>query len=366
MSALASLPESKPYPRLRRLALDVAITAVFNFIIALIVTYVLRLHDDFIDNLVISMCIGTLMVVFIDGSRLLLWGLGMPPRLPFALLFLAALPIALYLGKALAALLTGIPVQLIGAAIEAYNPAAFYMIQLFTCLAITWFFWNRGHMELLRAEAEAEKARAAAVERQAMQAQLQLLQAQIEPHMLFNTLANLQGLIALDPTRAQRMLDQLILYLRATLSSSRAQTATLAQEFALLDAYLGLMQVRMGERLRYKLDLPQALHNANVPPMLLQPLVENAIRHGLEPKVDGGTVTIVARQHGALLELCVADTGLGLPAEPVQKQPQNEVQGGIGLANIRARLHALYGAGAQFTLAANEPQGVRAILSLPL
>src|SRR5690606_14764835 len=132
-------------------------------------------------------------------------------------------------------------------------------------LLATWFFWNRGRLATLEASAAEEKARAEAIAKQAAQAQLQMLQAQIEPHMLFNTLANLQGLIAVDPERAQHMLDQLIQYLRATLSSSRAERTTLEREFALMEAYLGLMSVRMGRRLAYTLRLPEALQSLQIP-----------------------------------------------------------------------------------------------------
>ena len=194
-----------------------------------------------------------------------------------------------------------------------------------------------------------------------MQAQLQMLQAQIEPHMLFNTLANLQGLIAADPPRAQSMLDQLIQYLRATLTASRSQATTLAQEFALLDAYLGLMKVRMGARLSYALELPEELRGLSVPPMLLQPLVENAIKHGLEPKVEGGLVSIRAERDGNQLRLSVCDTGLGLDGTPAHSNSTH-----VGVSNVRERLHALYGNRADFSLIPNTPEGVIAQLTIPL
>jgi sensor histidine kinase YesM len=219
-----------------------------------------------------------------------------------------------------------------------------------------------GRDRLIRAQAVAAlvKARAEAIQRQALQAQLQLLQAQIEPHMLFNTLANLQGLIALDPARAQRMLDQLIQFLRGTLSSSRAESSTLAQEFALQEAYLGLMAVRMGERLTYSFDLPDALRGQRIPPMLLQPLVENAIAHGLEPTIAGGHVTLAARSAGDRLVLSVTDNGRGPDAGP-GKEGTN-----VGLANTRERVKALFGAGADVTLTAALGGGAVASIVLPI
>ena len=160
-----------------------------------------------------------------------------------------------------------------------------------------------------------------------MQAQLQLLQAQIEPHMLFNTLANLQGLISFDPDRAQLLLDHLIQYLRATLSSSRADTTTLGQEFSLMEAYLGLMSIRMGARLRYALDLPAELGHATIPSMILLTLAENAIKHGIEPSLRGGEIRLSALRVDGMLRLRVQDTGMGLPASGAGSAPGS----GLGL-----------------------------------
>jgi len=349
-----------PYPRLRRFTIDCAITQVFNVIIAVLVTYVVRFYGSFFVNLVMSVCIGTLAVTFIDGGRLLLWGERKPPRLPFIVLLCVSFFAAQYLGKHAAMFILDIPPEDFAAA-RARNMTSMLVGSTVTFAVIIWFFWNRGRMAHLEAAAEAEKARAAAVEKQAMQAQLQMLQAQIEPHMLFNTLANLQGLISIDPARAQHMLEQLIQYLRATLSSSRAERSSLAHEFSLMEAYLGLMTVRMGSRLRYTLDLPEGLRNILVPPMLLQPLVENAIKHGLEPKVDGGEVLIRAERNGDLLTLRVTDTGLGLDKCPADPNGTH-----VGVANVRERLHALYGDRADFRLLPNTPAGVIAQLSIPL
>lgn len=347
-------------PRMQRFAIDLAITQAFNLLIALLITYVVRLPSPFIVNLVISVCVGTLAVTFIDGGRLILWPRRTPPLAPFILLVLAAFPAAQYLGHMIASQILGIPQGEFSASRGRYE-TAMLIGSAVSFMVIIWFFWSRGRLEHLKAQAEAEKARAAAIEKQAMQAQLQMLQAQIEPHMLFNTLANLQGLIAVDPPRAQHMLEQLIQYLRATLSSSRADKTTLAHEFALMEAYLGLMQVRMGARLRYTLDLPEDLRNALVPPMLLQPIVENAIKHGLEPKVDGGEVIVRAAHDTNMLVLRVTDTGLGLDAAPALENSTH-----VGVDNIRDRLRALYGSQASFTLTPNQPSGVVAEIRIPL
>ncbi len=350
----------QPYSRVRRFAIDIAITQVFNLIIAVLITYVVRGHGGFFVNMVFSMCIGTLATAFIDGGRLILWGECKPPKWKFIGLILISLPAAQFIGKVTAAAVLGIPREALSA-MRAGNATAMLIGGTVCSMFIIWFFWSREHIEYLRAEAEAEKARAASIEKQALQAQLQMLQAQIEPHMLFNTLANLQGLIAIDPPRAQHMLEQLIQYLRSTLSASRSEKTSLAHEFSLLDAYLGLMKVRMDARLSYTLELPDELRGVTVPPMLLQPLVENAIKHGLEPKVEGGNITVRAEYTGGFLNLCVTDSGLGLDGAPVNHNSTH-----VGVSNVRERLHALYGARAAFNLIPNTPTGVIARITIPL
>ncbi|WP_241687802.1 histidine kinase [Janthinobacterium sp. 17J80-10] len=350
--------QASRHPRLRRLAIDTAFTGAFNVLIALAITYLTPLGSSFGTNLVFSMCIGILAVVLISGGRLVLWGEG-KPHWSLLLLVVAAVPLAWFGGHGLAVWLLGMPAHLPHALDMRYTGASL-VVTLLACLFGTWFFWSRGKLQYLEAQAALEKARAAAIEKQALQAQLQLLQAQIEPHMLFNTLANLQALIAFDAPRAQHMLDQLIQYLRATLAAARAPQTTLGQEFALLQAYLELMAIRMGPRLAYALDLPEPLRNLPLPPMLLQPLVENAIKHGLEPKIDGGRIDVSARSIDGMLELTVADTGLGLDAPPGQPGT------GVGLDNVRERLRALYGDQADFRLQPNLPAGALAHLTLPM
>jgi hypothetical protein len=225
------------------------------------------------------------------------------------------------------------------------------------------------------------RIQAEAAQRLAAETQLRLLQSQLEPHMLFNTLANLRVLVGLDPVRAQAMLDHLIAFLRATLSASRLPAHPLATEFERVHDYLALMAVRMGPRLQVVLDLPQDLGSLSVPPMLLQPLVENAIKHGLEPKVEGGRIEVRARLDGPMLCLTVRDTGVGLQAAgtpltaPVALAPAapppgmaGAAAGGFGLAQVRARLGTLYGdqASASLTPAEDAQGGTVVTLRLPM
>ena len=220
------------------------------------------------------------------------------------------------------------------------QPLFFLYLFLFTaCMGagVSYFFYATGKSNHLAQELETSR-------RQATEAQLKLLQSQLEPHMLFNTLANLRALIATDPARATTMLDSLIDYLRATLSASRASSHSLQNEFDRLRDYLALMQVRMGPRLTYSLDLPPELAAQAVPTLLLQPLVENAIKHGLEPKIEGGSVTVSVRREGGNIVLDVTDSGVGLMGLSDGT--------GFGLTQLRERLAAAYGDQATIKLGA--------------
>ena len=194
----------------------------------------------------------------------------------------------------------------------------------------------------------------------ATEAQLKLLQAQIEPHFLFNTLANVQSLIDYDSERAKQMLSAFTDYLRASLQTLRRDDCSLDDELAMAESYLSLLHTRMGERLRYALDADDQARRARLPPLLLQPLVENAIHHGLEPKLEGGRVQLRAWVEQDRLWISVDDDGLGLDAP---RRP-GRAGHGIALDNIRQRLATRYGERASLQLQARSP-GTRALLCLP-
>ena len=218
-------------------------------------------------------------------------------------------------------------------------------------IAGTYYFYARSKSAYLRRKMDE-------AHQHASEARLKLLQSQLEPHMLFNTLANLRALIGTDPQRATAMLDRLNDYLRATLSGSLASTHTLQAEFDRLRDYLELMAVRMGPRLHFTLDLPPGLAAQPVPPLLLQPLVENSIKHGLEPKVEGGHISVSARRQGDLLMLQVLDTGVGLSTA-------FEANPGFGLAQVRERLLASYGTASAIELIAVSACGTSATVTFP-
>ena len=217
--------------------------------------------------------------------------------------------------------------------------------------------WRRRLDELSTQMALAEeRERVEAAERAAVQANLRALQAQIEPHFLFNTLANVVGLIHPQPDTAKLMLEKFIAYLRASLATTREQETTLGNEFQLMANFLAILQIRMGDRLRVEVDLPADLSSQYLPSMLLQPLVENAIKHGLEPKVEGGCIALKARREGDDLRISISDTGLGF---------SGATSNGIGLRNVRERLDKLFDGKGSLTIEENQPSGTRAIVVIP-
>ncbi len=345
--------------RLKRFLFEVPFVLVANAVIGALLTVTKVTPNDFFENQVFCFFVGSFSSILLHLMiwRLLANQIKLTPWVVFAVTVVGCV-FGLLLGISVGSILLGI--KIFGSLLNMLEMSHVYLLLiLLMCTATLIIFWIRSKMEKLRADIAQEKLRAETNARRSVQAQLQLLQAQIEPHMLFNTLANVQGLISFDPPRASEMLDQLILYLRASLQVARSAQTTLGAEFALMQAYLELMAVRMGARLTYELHLSQELASLPIAPMLLQPLIENAIKHGVEPKVEGGKIVVTAQlSEGSLLITC-ADTGLGLdaPAQPGTR---------VGLANVRERLQALYGEQAQFQLYANVPEGAIAEIRLPL
>ncbi len=226
------------------------------------------------------------------------------------------------------------------------------------CVSFVFLFkFREAHAAAALHRAEAERH---LMSKHAVEAELKLMQAQVEPHFLFNTLASVQYLTETDPREAGKLLSHLIDYLRAALPQLRASSTTLGKEVGLAVAYLNILQMRMGPRLAFTIDVPPELAQHPFPPNLLISLVENAIKHGVEPAADGGTIRVAARRDGGDLTISVIDTGRG-SAAPVAGRPGN----GVGLANVRERLAALYGTRGRFTLAEESPYGTRATLAIP-
>nr|WP_314857984.1 histidine kinase [uncultured Undibacterium sp.] len=216
----------------------------------------------------------------------------------------------------------------------------------------------------VRAEEKAKEANASAEReallRQVSEAQMQMMQAQVEPHFLFNTLASVEYLIETDPPRAAKMQRSLIAYLRAVLPQMRENAAktNLGREADMVKAYLELLKMRMEERLTIDFIMPDGLRNASFPPMMLQSLVENAIKHGLEVKTEGGTLQFRAEVLQNRLAVTVRDDGLGFGAVPSNGT-------GLGLQNIRERLKLIYKDKAQIIISPNQPSGVCVTIEIP-
>ncbi len=197
----------------------------------------------------------------------------------------------------------------------------------------------------------------AALDANVKRARLQLLRAQIEPHFLFNTLATVRTLVRTDRAAAADMIDHLLRYLSEALPKLRQEECSLAEECQLIDAYLRIHQIRMGSRMQYELSIPQSLFERRIPTMVLLTLVENAVKHGINPAVDGGRISVSARQVQNALVLRVSDSGQGMAATDGH---------GMGLANIRRRLMMLYGDDAVLSLSRPAARGVTASVSIPL
>ena len=228
-------------------------------------------------------------------------------------------------------------------------------------LAVLWLVWFVGRARQ-KAEARADLAEAdalrASCDRQVAEARLQALQAQVEPHFLFNTLGAVEHLIETDPPRAATMQRHLIAFLRGAMPRMRGEAVTLGDEIELCRNYLAIMKIRMEDRLDFTIDLPTELAATAFPPMMLQSVVENAIKHGLEPKPEGGSLWISARVAAGRLRVSVADSGLGFG---------NGTTGGtgVGLNNIRERLSGLFGNEAALVISPNAPTGTQVTIEIP-
>jgi sensor histidine kinase YesM len=339
-------------------------TFLFNTAIALVLTLLalgfgrkLDLATALYSNFVVAQCIGfSIHILFRVGLRILgaerLGAFSMPQRA----IFYAGIPLlGVLTGYALGLTLLGVDVQ----KLFFESPRILLQIVVFSILlSAFWYRYmaNKSRLAQAEAERERERARALAADKQLLDAQLRALQAQIEPHFLFNTLANVASLIDAAPDKARRMLTRLIELLRASLAASRATQVDVGRELDLVRAYLDILAIRMGARLDYTIDAPAELRAHPLPPLLIQPLVENAIKHGLEPKMQGGSVKVSVRADAATLVVEVADDGLGFASS---------TSSGLGLANLRERLAALYDGNARLTIEDGSP-GTLVRVVLPL
>ena len=277
-------------------------------------------------------------------------------RINARLLELAAIALCAAFGLVLSgAILRGAPPVLSSGALTGLLPLGLVIGAAMLAVLVA------GERRIERQTGEArQQEQMATTARLLAEAQLRALQAQIEPHFLYNTLANVVSLIDTQPLHAKRMLERFIDYLRASLAASRAGSATLGAELDLASSYLDVLGVRMGERLRWRIEADDACRALPIAPMLIQPLVENAVTHGLEPKVEGGEIVLRATVDDGVLRIEVRDSGRGLVAAPPRPG------GGVGLSNLRDRVRQMHGPGARLELLDNPGGGVIARLLLPL
>ncbi|SDP87319.1 Histidine kinase [Rhodoferax sp. OV413] len=335
-------------PALHKFLAHLLPVAALNTLVALGIT--LNGSYSLGSNLVFSHCIGLAIWALVQLGCYA-WVQDLERQWQRLLLLV---PLAVLLGYAggtlLASLLLGLPSAGVWGNLQVN--LRYLLLSLLVGAGCSYYFVSQ---QLL----QRAKERSAALQLHAAESRLKLLQTQLAPHMLFNTLANLQALIATDPARASQMLDHLIAYLRATLGASRNTEHSLRAEFTRLHDYLALMAVRMGPRLQYTLDLPAELAEHMVPTLLLQPLVENSVQHGLEPQVAGGQISVQARRSGGMLVLAVTDTGVGLSANA-------DMGKGFGLAQVRERLATAYGDLGTIELIAPPAGGSCASITFPL
>jgi hypothetical protein len=320
---------------LRRFAAAFLLNALINTVIALIITG-LGIGKGFAISFIFSQCIG-FSIFFSTGPG------------TQVLIIAAAVIAGAFIGTLLGALANG------------FRPLPFFQehfgyftqVILFALL----FGFVISYIFISLSIISEEKIKRLEVEKSVIEAELKLLQSQMEPHFLFNTLANIRSLIDSDPRKAGEMLETFVAFLRTSLRAGRERTVPLAQELDVVKSYLDLYAMRMGERLRYRIDLPEALRGVLIPPLLIQPLVENAVKHGLEPSIDGGEVTVAAERAGDTIRVQVIDSGVGI----------RETTGGsgIGLDNVRRRLAIMYGDAGRLVIEENDPSGVKVVIEIP-
>jgi sensor histidine kinase YesM len=325
------------------IAIFLTLTGIFTTAVTL---------KTFVIMLVISQCYGISIYVII---MLLFWTFKPQKGVSAVFIILLGTAFGILIGRLMAA---SILQQVLPTFMWVWKKTFLKEIGLWLVLLIViyYFFYSKRHLKISKEIIQQERINRLSSEKEALEANLRLLQAQIEPHFLFNTLSNILSLLDTDLKKGKAMLMDLTRYLRTSLAKTRAEATTLGQEMEMIKAYLNIFKVRMEDRLRYRIDMPDNIKELPFPPMLVQPLVENAIKHGIEPKVKGGKVNIRARKNGDVLRLEISDTGSGLHEDGTR---------GFGLSNVRERLQSLYGDRGQLILEENRPSGLKAIIEVP-
>lgn len=331
------------------------ITAFFNTGIALVLYYLVMTDSRLTDLFIISQFIGLSICAFVTGT---LETLGEQGRFKTTVRILLGLGLGIFLGS----LLSWAYMHYIrGMGIGYFLKDIFWSTLAFGVIfgvPIIYFFVSREQLQKSENQVREEKIKRLTLEKEAAMTSLRLLQAQIEPHFLFNTLANVISLFEVDTTKAKQMLINLNHYLRISLERTRREMITLDKELALVRHYLDIFKIRMGDRLSFEIRDHTEGICVPFPPLIIQPLVENAIKYAIEPGVAGGSILIESRIENQRLYIIVSDTGRGI--DPVSGKA------GIGINNVSQRLEAIYGNKAALRLTTDSPQGLTACIEVPL
>ncbi len=331
------------------------LTAVFNTLIAVILTFMVLEDVVFLDVFIIAQLIGLSICFFVMigmhagesvGRKVLLAGAA------------GGLGAGILLGSVLSWLYMS---ARHGTSFSMFFSSIWHQTAVFGVICgipIIYFFSSLSRIKASNKAFQDEKIRRLTLEKETARMSLKLLQAQIEPHFLFNTLSTVRTLLDSDLEKGKAMLEDLNAFLRISLQRTRTSMITLDQELDLVRHYLNIYQVRMGPRLTFAIMDHTGDMEIPFPPMILQPLVENALLHGLEPEIHGGDITLECRAQNDRLVITITDTGMGLD--------NNDIRGGVGIDNVNQRLRAVYGDAARLELYPNRPGGTRAMIKVPL
>ncbi len=322
---------------------------IINTFIAVFLALVTQ--TDFWINFIYSQSIGISVASFVCISLTL-----KKKRNPHILQLGIAIVLGVLVGISLATFLTGSEEMIMVEKNRDIMISSFLYSIIIGCIVVYYFSLIAKHQEISN-QLNIEKLKQIEYERALIDNNLKLLQAQIEPHFLFNTLSNILSLIDSRPHDAKVMLESFTDYLRASLSRTRESDTTLGDEIDIVNAYLSIQKIRMGKRLNYDIACADDLKEIRFPPLLIQPLVENSIRHGLESEIDGGSIMLNIDKKAGILSVTVVDTGKGT---------NNMDTDGIGLKNIKQRLTSLFAEDADLFIEKNEPKGLKVTLHIPL
>lgn len=327
-------------------------TFVFNTIIAVFLT-VIKFGGSFIVNVIFSHCIGFSILICIHSA----FCIFKPTRLlSQGIIVIISIIIGTFSGTVIGSVANGMdPSPFLNENSELFmNTVLFGLVFGST---ISFIFISRENISAKNALIMEEKLKRLDLEKKAIETELKILQTQVEPHFLFNTLSNVISLMDTDPEKARIMMEYFTCFLRSSLLMSRSKAITISQEIEIIKKYLNIHSVRMGDRLNYQINIPDILLDCRIPPLLLQPLVENSIKHGLEPKIGGGEILIQGEIEGNVVKIAIADSGIGIN--------ESTINSGFGLDNIRKRLRMFYNGHGRLILEENKPSGVRAIIEIP-